>query len=74
MLLEITVLVLVLSQIKPILSRFGSVYSQPAPRPMLLATVAIACLGDYIYRAAIVVRLFIIYPLSPNLRQYLISG
>ena len=31
---------------------------------MLLATVAIACLGNYIFRAAIVVRILIIYPLS----------
>ena len=33
---------------------------------MLLATVAIACLGNYIFRAVIVVRFFIIYPLSPK--------
>ena len=33
---------------------------------MLLATVAIACLGNYIFRAVIVVRILIIYPLSPN--------
>ena len=55
MLLEITVL----SQIKSILSRFGSVYSQLVPRPMLLATVAIACLGNYIFRAVIVVRFYL---------------
>ena len=56
MLLEITCTVL--SQIKSILSRFGSVDS------MLLAAVAMGCLGAYIFRAVIVVRLFIIYPLS----------
>ena len=33
---------------------------------MLLATVAIACLGNYIFRVVIVVRILIMYPLSPN--------
>ena len=53
MLLETTVV----SQIKSILSRLGYIL---LPRPVLLVTVAIARLGNYIFRAAIVVdvRLF----------------
>ena len=33
---------------------------------MLLATVAIACLGNYILRAVVVVHLIIIYRIGPN--------
>ena len=41
---------------------------------MLLATVAIACLGNYIFRAAIVVRLLLFIRLALTPRQYILGG
>ena len=61
MLLEIAVL----SQIKSIRRRFGSVYSQLAPRQMLLATAALIYLEQPLW------YVYIVYPLGPNPCQYL---